>query len=112
MKLHESLAVEASIRSAIIGYGIAAYTLVVPRVPHVAPGPLPGLSTGAMFAIGVGLQLLIVGGRLLASRYERSHGFADQISPLVTYVLELVADGVTVLLFALGTYAPLLQFIG
>lgn len=64
-----------------------------------------------MILIGIGLQVMVLMGRLLSERYERSHGLPDQLSPIVVYVLELVADGVTVLLFALATYAPLLQVL-
>jgi hypothetical protein len=36
-------------------------------------------------------------------RYERAHDAEGLVSPLATYLFELVLDGVTVAVFAIGT---------
>lgn len=82
---------EDAVRGAIIGYGILAYTLLVPM-------PAPIISTRTMILIGIGLQIAVA----LARRAR---------TPLVPYVAGLVADGVTVLLFALATYISTLDAI-
>jgi hypothetical protein len=106
---YDHLRLQTSVRGAIIGYGILAYAFLVPApvVAGVAPFQF---SARTLLALGVGLQLLVLAGRALARRYETRRGLEEQISPLVVFVLELVADGVTVLLFVLATYGPLVQF--
>lgn len=73
-----------ALRGVLIGYGVAAFLFFQSRA-------LPPGWAQVMLAAGVGLQLaLFVLGRL---HDKRAMGLA-----------ELVADGVTVLLFALGTF--------
>jgi hypothetical protein len=110
MSRYEHLRLQTSIRGAIIGYGIAAYALLVPASPVGALSPFPTFDGKAMLLIGLVLQGMVLTGRALARRYEDAHLLQHEVTPLVVFVLELVADGVTVLLFALATYAPLVQF--
>jgi len=61
-------------------------------------------------SIGVALQLAIVVGRPLLTRYERAHGLEGQLSPMLIHVLQLVADGASVLLFALAVFGGIASF--
>jgi len=58
----------------------------------------------AMIAIGIALQLGVIGGNWLARRYERAHGIEGQLAPMARYILQLLADGVSVLLVALAVF--------
>ena len=62
-------------------------------------------------AIGLAMQVGVLIARLLVKRYEREHGMHNQSYPRAMYLLELLADGVTVLLFAIGTYRAILSSI-
>lgn len=54
-----------------------------------------------MLLIGIAVQVLVVLARVLAKRYE--------IAPAALPVIELIADGITVFLFALATYQGILR---
>jgi hypothetical protein len=43
-------------------------------------------------------------GNWLVGRYERAHGLEGQLAPTARHILGLVADGVSVLLFALAVF--------
>ena len=73
------------LRGALIGYGIAAFTYFYGK-------SLPSGWVLVMFGAGVALQLILFGLRKLA------------LPPQAMQVAGLVADGITVLLFALGTF--------
>ena len=66
---------------------------------HAAGAP----SSRVLLLCGVALQLLLIGLRALIRRYVPDAGAAAQASMM----LELVGDGVTVLLFALGTFGAI-----
>lgn len=87
------LRLNGAARSVIIVYGIAAYTYLFPQ---------PGAATGAMamLLVGIGLQVL-----LLLVRYV----VKGELAPTAQFIFELLADGVTVLLFALATYQGILR---
>ena len=55
-------------------------------------------------SIGVLLQLAVLVGRPLIARYERANGVEGQLSPMLIHVMQLVADGFSVLLFALAVF--------
>jgi hypothetical protein len=80
-----------AVRTALIGYGVVAFGYLFAR-------PDDGTSGIPLIAVGIGLQLALLAAGVVARRYAGT-GAAAQ----VMFVLELVADGVTVLLFALAT---------
>ena len=88
-------------RTAFITYGIAAYTYLIAR-----PGPVDaakafgvGASASAFLLSGLGVQIVVIIARLIVKRV-----IADQeMSAQALGILELIADGVTVLLFAMAT---------
>jgi len=90
-----------AVRTAFITYGIAAYTYLIAR-----PGPVDaakafgvGASASAFLLSGLGLQILLIAARLIIKRV-----IADRETSAQAFgILELLADGVTVLLFAMAT---------
>ena len=89
---YERLRLNGVLRSAIIGYGIAAFWLLAPA-SELTAGYRP------LFLIGIGVQLAV----LIARKLVRA---------LPPFVFELLADGVTVLLFALGTVGSVYRHLG
>jgi hypothetical protein len=90
-----------AVRTALIGYGVVAFTYF-----NVSSGS--GLTTqGApgFVLIGLGLQLFLVVARALIKRYTPDGATQGMI------ILELVADGATVLLFAMATFGGIGQTI-
>lgn len=82
-------------RTALIGYGVAAFGYLFAR-----SGASPDATSGILFiAVGIGLQIAL----LAAGVFVRRHAPDGAAAARVMVVLELVADGVTVLLFALPT---------
>jgi hypothetical protein len=72
----------------------------------------PSMSRGGvyMLLLGIGLQVAILVGKPLIGKYEKKHGLDGQISPMVVHILQLLADGLTVLLFALAVFGSIAQF--
>lgn len=107
---YERLRLSGTIRSAVIAYGIGAFTLLLAR----DDGPTAGAPRQVLYMVltGLGLQALLLVVRTLTARYERAAGLEVQLSPLAVYLFELIADGVTVFLFALATYRGILQYAG
>lgn len=100
-----SLRLSTLVRSAIITYGIAAYSLLLSwGGASVQPRESALAALARLFAIGLGLQGLLLLVRWLVTRYERRRGLEGQLMPLALYTFELLVDGVTVLLFALATF--------
>lgn len=100
-----SLRLSTAVRSVIITYGIAAYSLLLSWSGASAQPRESALSALArLFVIGLGLQGLLLLVSWLVKRYERSRGLEGQLMPLALYIFELAVDGVTVLLFALATF--------
>jgi uncharacterized protein YneF (UPF0154 family) len=96
-------------QDAVRGVLIAVVSAVAGYVAIRPPGENEArfsLSPGslAMIAIGVALQVVVIGGNWLARRYERAHGLDGQLAPVARQILQLVADGVSVLLIALGVF--------
>lgn len=92
-----ALRVSGWARGVLIAYGVGAFSVFFSRTI--------GFDAGAS-AIGIGLavQIGLWVVRYIVKRYQRERGSSEEAVGQAMYVLELVADGVTVLLFALGTY--------
>ncbi len=98
------------VRSAIIGYGIAAYAVLLYSMgarPAETESPVAGLVR--MVAIGLALRALLLLMRWLISRYERRNRLEGQLLPIACYIFEISADAVTVLLFAIATFRGILS---
>lgn len=85
-----------AVRTALIGYGVVAFGYLFARP---GAGPDDGTSGLTFVAVGIGLQLALLAAGVVVRRHVGTGPAAAQ----VMFVLELVADGVTVLLFALAT---------
>jgi hypothetical protein len=81
---------------------LAGYWILAPKQDAVLGQPSGNRL--AYIGIAVGLQVLVLGGNWLVRRYERAHGMEGQIAPDARHVLQLLADGVSVLLFALAVF--------
>jgi hypothetical protein len=90
-------------RGFIIAYGIGAYVMLR---HHLSGAALfeSGLSAPSMILIGLVTQALRWLVLRAVSRYEANNAIEGTLSPTVKYAVDLAADGVTVLLFALGTF--------
>jgi hypothetical protein len=75
----------------LIGYGVLAFTFF-------APGR-------TLLLWGVGAQIAVIVARKLIERQVRDPAIASQ----ALMVVELLGDGATVLLFAIGTLGGILQ---
>jgi hypothetical protein len=81
-----------ALRSALIGYGVLVFTFFPP--------------TRTLMLWGVGVQIaLIVVGKLIERRIHD-----PAIAGKALMLLELVADGVTVALFAIATLGGIMRF--
>jgi hypothetical protein len=93
--------VRGAIRTALIGYGIAAYTYLVAGSGSSGKAEAfggSGLATTFLLS-GIGLQVLLILARFVLNRVLQDRATANQ----AMLILELIADGVTVFLFALAT---------
>jgi hypothetical protein len=104
------LRLAGAFRGAIITYGIAAYALFVrwPAPDPAAAGLLA--STPQMVLAGLALQASIFIVRRFTDGSPSDERPDEPFSPRAAYLFELVADGVTVLLFALATYGRIAGF--
>jgi hypothetical protein len=89
---------------------VAGYWILVPA-EDAALGRFEGKRL-AYIGIAVALQLAVLAGNWLVRRYERAHGMEGQIAPDARHVLQLLADGVTVLLFALAVFGGVIGAAG
>lgn len=101
-----SLSVAGAVRGFIIAYGIGAYALIQ---QHLLAGSrretVPfGENPLNLILIGFGLQAVRWVVLRVVARYERAHELDGALSPTVMYGIDLVIDGVTVLLFAVATF--------
>jgi len=89
------------VRTTLITYGVAAFTYLFSQSTSSDPPQAFGGFASAQSVVlgGLGLQLLLLAARALIKRYAPDRDSAVQ----GFIVLELIGDGVTVLLFALGT---------
>ena len=81
----------AALRSALIGYGVLAFAFFPP--------------TRTLMLWGIGVQVAVILVRQLIQRRVRDAAMASQ----ALMVLELLADGVTVALFAIATFGGILR---
>ena len=98
------------IRSALIGYGVAAFTYLFSResaFEAVNAGQAAGSGQSLVLA-GLALQVLLMGARALVKRRSPDSETATQ----GLMILELVADGITVLLFAMATLGTIISASG
>lgn len=93
-----------ALRTLLISYGVAAFAFLSSRAAD-APTAL-GTATSAqdLVVIGLAAQLLLVAARWLLRRRLSDRTAIAQ----ATMALEIVGDGVTVLLFALATLGPII----
>jgi len=97
--------VYGAVRTALIGYGVAALTYFQVSASSGTASQAAGYwgSARGLVLIGIGLQLILMLARALTKRYVADSASATQIMS----ILEIVADGVTVLLFAMATLGPM-----
>ena len=93
-----------TVRGLIIAYGIGAYVLIS---RNLGPGfqrdtASFGESPLSLILIGLGVQAVRWVVMQAVARYEKTHD-VEGVSPTVMYGVDLVIDGVTVLLFAVAT---------
>lgn len=102
-KLHSYWAV----RTVLVTYGVAASSyLFMQSVPEgVSPVHVGMFSPHSLVLTGLVLQVLMIGVRALVRRHAPDPGIAAQ----GMFILELIGNGVTVLLFALGTFGSILH---
>ena len=95
------------IRSALIGYGVAAFTYLFSRSGAFESANAAQASGFAQTLVlgGLALQVLLMIVRTLIRRRASESEVAAQ----GLMILELVADGVTVLLFAMATLGAVIQ---
>jgi hypothetical protein len=95
------------LRTVLITCGVAVgaylFTQSVPAGAMPAAGGL--LSPRSLVVLGLVFQALLIGARVLIRRHVPDAGMAVQ----GMFVMEPVGDGVTVLLFAPGTFGAILQ---
>lgn len=97
-----------AMRTALICYGTAAYTYFFLR-----PGPVgetqafgTGGSASSLVLIGLGVQVLLMLAGVVVKRLVGDRSVAGQ----AYVILDLIGDGVTVLLFALATFGTIAHF--
>jgi hypothetical protein len=101
-----SLRISGIVRGALITYGIAAFSWLFSRALPAETGANDSGQLFAIQAVGIGLalQIALVVVRAFVKRYERAHAMEGQLYPQALFVFELLADGITVLLFAMSTF--------
>jgi hypothetical protein len=97
--------VYGAVRTALIGYGVAAFAFFrVDASSGIAPQAAGNWGSARGFVLlGIGLQLILMLARALTKRYVADEALAAQIMD----ICEVVADGATVLLFAMATLGPI-----
>jgi hypothetical protein len=95
------------IRTLLISYGVAAYAFLPARPVMDGDSLLFGMTASAhrLVLVGLGAQLLLLVARVLIKRYLSEPAYSAQS----LNIAELVGDGVTVLLFALGTLGGIIH---
>jgi hypothetical protein len=81
----------AVLRSTLIGFGVLAFTFFPP--------------TRTLMLWGVGVQIAVLLGRMAIEHWVRDPAIVGQ----ALTVVELLGDGVTVALFAIGTLGGIMQ---
>ena len=90
-----------ALRTALIGYGVAAFTYLLARAGSADETKAFGFGQpAARFVLwGLALQILLIVTRWVIKR----RGVDRAVAAQSFLILELIGDGVTVLLFALAT---------
>ena len=101
----EKLSVAGTVRGLIIAYGIGAYALISRNLGTDSQRDtvLFGASPLNLILIGLGVQAVRWVVMRTVARYEKTQDVEGVFSPTVMYGVDLVIDGVTVLLFAVAT---------
>jgi hypothetical protein len=101
-----SLSVAGTVRGLIIAYGIGAYALISRNLGTASRGETLPFSESPLnlILVGLGVQALRWVVMQVVARYEKAQGVEGALSPTVMYGIDLVIDGVTVLLFAVATF--------
>ena len=97
-----------ALRTGLIAYGTAAFTMLWTRSGLTENEAGAGVAASRYVLAGLGVQMLLIAARALIKR--RAPDAASARRALA--ILELVADGVTVLLFAVGTLSAITQRAG
>jgi hypothetical protein len=92
------------VRTALIGYGTAAISVLLAR-SGVQQAAVPV----GLVAAGIGLQVVLV---IVRARIAKSEAGASSAAEQAIGVLETVGDGITVLLFALATLGAVVGAAG
>jgi hypothetical protein len=95
------LRVSGWVRGILITYGVAAFSVLFSRTIGFD-------ASASAVAIGLAVQVALLIARFLVKRHQGERGTTTSSFSPAMYVLELVADAVTVFLFALGTYRAIL----
>lgn len=93
--------VYGSIRTALIGYGIAAFTLISARSDSANSG-------SSLVLWGLAVQVALMFARVVIK--HRIPNAAD--AARYSLVVELLGDGASVLLFAIGTFGAISGTLG
>ena len=101
-----SLRVSGAVRGLIIAYGIGAYAVISQKLGPASRSESSSFSDSPLnlILIGLGVQLVRWAVMWAVGRYEKANDLEGALSPTVMYGLDLVIDGVTVLLFAVATF--------
>jgi hypothetical protein len=93
-------------RGLTIAYGIGAYVMLRHYLSGAMQGEAIPCGFNALAMILMGLIMQAVRWLVLwaVARYERTKGLEGTLSPTVKFAIDLAMDGVTVLLFAMGTF--------
>jgi hypothetical protein len=102
----ERLSVTGTVRGLIIAYGIGAYALISRNLGTSSQRDTVSFGENPLnlILIGFGVQVLRWAVMRAVARYEKTHDVKGVFSPTVMYGVDLVIDGVTVLLFAVATF--------
>ena len=100
-----SLRAQDVVRGLLIGIIslVAGYWIIVPAQEGTAQARMSPGSLKLVF-VGVLLQALVMTGDWLVRRYERANNLQGQLAPAARHILQLLADGVCVLLFAMAVF--------
>jgi hypothetical protein len=100
-----SLRLHSFLRTLLITYGVAFFSWWFSRtLPSDESSRDWSPGSVYMIAVGLGLQLLMLTVKWIVTRYERDRGMEGMLSPSAVAVVQLLIDGVTVLLFAIATF--------
>lgn len=94
-----ALQVSTAARSVLISYGIAAFSYFMLRVN---PPGVPASGAG-LFAAGLVIQLAV----LVANSVVKRRIADAELAAQARFAIALLADGVTVTLFAIGTFGAI-----